>query len=275
MPNEQKRHHIVPQFYLRGFAAGDERLTAIDTSRESKFSTVVRKAASQTHFYRLRDDHPEGPLGFEQALGGVESDVDQIFKRIADGVWPLTVNARRQLSFFLGTQVLRGPRFRQALMNSGRVGTNPDGSAMTDVEIHAHQIATLAEEWMPHLMDRPWALVHFDAPSLITSDSPVSSIKWPEDESRTRVLAPFEVAKEVLYPVSRKLGLIFRSTESIAGGDSRRLARLGVFDHRQLGSVSLGRYFNESTAATATNYIYHHPDDGSLVPRKPRTVPLP
>jgi hypothetical protein len=265
VPDHPKRHHVVPQFYLRGFARS-EQLTAVQLFDGRRFSTAVRKAASETHFYRLAPDHRSGPLALESAFSLVEGDTATILKRIIEGLWPLNIHDRRQLSFFIAAQLLRGPRYRSALEASGASGTNGDGSAMTSTDMHAHQIATLAEEWMPQLMDRPWDLVRFTNRSLITSDSPVSSIPPLNYDAGRWAGAPFAVAKEVLYPISRKLGLMMRDRNQISGLDRQRRAQEGVFDQIRPGTVRLEQHFNRSTAETATRCLYHHPSDARFVP---------
>jgi len=265
VPDYPKRHHVVPQFYLRGFARS-EQLTAVRLSDGRRFSTPVHKAASENHFYRLTPDHCAGPLALESAFSLVEGDAATILKRIIDGLWPLCFHDRQQLSFFIAAQLLRGPRYRDALEASGAIGTNGDGSAMTTTDMHAHQIATLAEDWMPQLMDRPWDLVRFTHRSLITSDSPVSSIPPLDYDAGRWAGAPFAVAKEVLYPVSRKLGLMMKDKNQISGMDRERRAHLGIFDQIRPGTVRLEQHFNRSTAETATKHLFHHPRDAGFVP---------
>ncbi|MDY7541833.1 DUF4238 domain-containing protein [Cryobacterium sp. 5B3] len=265
MADQPKRHHVVPQFYLRGFAL-TERLTAVQLSDGRRFPTVVRKAASETHFYRLAPDHRSGPLALENAFSRLEDDAAAILKRIIDGLWPLNFHGRRQLSFFIAVQLLRGPRFRGALEASGAIGTNGNGSAMTAIDMHAHQIATLAEEWMPQLVDRPWSLVRFTNRSLITSDSPVSSTPPLNYDAGRWAGAPFADAKEVLYPINRKIGLMMRDRNQISGFDRQRRTQEGVFDQIRSGTVRLEQHFNRSTAETATRCLYHHPSDAKFVP---------
>jgi len=274
MPDHPKRHHVVPQFYLREFAMS-EQLTAIQVLDGRRFSTAVRKAASETHFYRLAPDHDLGPLALENAFSPVEGDAAALFKRIIAGEWPLPYDDRRQLSFFIALQLLRGPRFRIALGASGASGINADGSAMTPVDIHAHQIATLAEEWMPQLMGRPWYLVQFTHRSLITSDSPVSSIRPLDYDAGLWAGAPFAVANEVLYPVTRKLGLKMGSLPPDL--DQRRLTELGVLDQTGPGTAYLEKQFNRATTETATKHLFHHPSDAGFVPSEfpGRTEPSP
>ena len=55
--NVAKRHHTVPQFYLRGFA-DDERIATVRLPGEARFVQSVRKAARQTNFYAV-DGHED------------------------------------------------------------------------------------------------------------------------------------------------------------------------------------------------------------------------
>jgi hypothetical protein len=265
MPDAPKRHHVVPQFYLRGFAES-EQLISVQVADGKRFTSALRNAASENHFYRLTEDHVEGPLGFEEALERVETAAARVFQTIHNGVWPLSFKDRQELSFFIGAQLIRGPRYRRALVDSGASGINYDGSTMTAVDMHAHQIATLAEQWMPHLMNRPWDLVRFTDHSLITSDSPVSSIQPVNYDSGRWVGAPFAVAEDVLYPVSRKVGLLMRDSKSIDAGDRDVFTNAGLFDRIRPGTSILEKRFNWSTAATATRFLFHNPRDGRFVP---------
>ncbi|WP_166788865.1 DUF4238 domain-containing protein [Cryobacterium sp. TMT4-31] len=265
MTSYPKRHHVVPQFYLRGFALA-EQLTGIHIYNGRRFSPVVERAASQNHFYRLADDYHNGPLALESAFSSVETETATIFRQILGGEWPLRFHDRRKLSFFIGVQLLRGPRYRRALMTAGTTGTHTDGSAMTATEIHARQIATLAEEWIPQLVNRPWDLVRFTTRSLITSDSPVSSIKPADFDPERWSGAPFDVATEVLFPISRKLGLRMRDKNLVSSIDGRLRAELGHFDRMEPGTVNVEKHFNRSTAETATAFLYHHPNDARFVP---------
>jgi hypothetical protein len=268
LDSQPKRHHVVPLFYLRGFSQ-DDRLHAVRISDGRQFSTVTRKAASEKHFYRLADDYEDGPLALETAFGSVETEASKVMRKIEAGEWPLAYADRQNLSFSIGVQLLRGPRYRKALETSGANGTNLDGSPMTSVEMHAYQIATLAEEWMPQLMERPWDLVRFVRRSLITSDSPVSAIKPPDYKPASWTGAPFAAAKTVSYPLRRKLGLMMRDRVPPADAFRRQLTELGVFDRSVVETSLLARSFNESTTRTATSTLYHHPSDASFVPALP------
>ncbi|HEY5181304.1 MAG TPA: DUF4238 domain-containing protein, partial [Dermatophilaceae bacterium] len=67
-----KRHHTVPQFYLRGFADG-ERIATVRLPGDQPFVQSVRKAASEMNFYSIAG-HEDGPDVFEKLLSSIEGE---------------------------------------------------------------------------------------------------------------------------------------------------------------------------------------------------------
>lgn len=106
-----KRHHVVPQFYLRGFADG-EKLTTVRLPGDQRFTQVVRKAASETNFYAL-EGHEGGEDAFEKALASVEGETAGVFDSVVRGVWPLPSDDRTALAYFVALQAVRGPEQRR------------------------------------------------------------------------------------------------------------------------------------------------------------------
>ena len=105
-----KRHHTVPQFYLRGFA-DDQRIATVRLPGNDRFVQSVRKAASETNFYSV-DGHPDGPDVFEKLLSDLEGGASSVFEIIQDGKWPLEAEERTTLAHFIALQAVRGPDHR-------------------------------------------------------------------------------------------------------------------------------------------------------------------
>ena len=63
---EAKRHHHVPQFYLRGFADG-EQITTVRLPGDKRYAQSVRKAAAENGFYSV-PGHEDGADVFEKML---------------------------------------------------------------------------------------------------------------------------------------------------------------------------------------------------------------
>lgn len=87
-----KRHHTVPQFYLRGFA-DEGQIGTVRLPGKVRFVQAVRKAASQANFYALKG-HENGPDVVERLLAKVEGEAASLFEALVRGRWPLRAPAR-------------------------------------------------------------------------------------------------------------------------------------------------------------------------------------
>ncbi|MEE3751886.1 DUF4238 domain-containing protein [Mycobacterium intracellulare] len=113
----QKRHHLVPAFYLKQWADdGKLRVTHVDGKRS--WVTTPRKAATETDYYRLEspelDPEEVPPLLFEVTLSRVERwGADFIDAAIVDPIQVLSNDEQRVLfSIFMAFQYVRGRNFR-------------------------------------------------------------------------------------------------------------------------------------------------------------------
>lgn len=213
-----KRHHHVPQFYLRGFADG-EQIATVRLPGDRRYTTSVRKTAAENGFYAV-PGHEEGPDVFEKILGGVEGEAAAVFKKLEAGTWPLVLDDRATLASFIALQVARGPEQRRnmqhvraqvARLEVGAVGkagvkgwakrklgmdlddaaaelvweqaTRPEGPPIqVSALAHIRQMGGMVDGLVKYIAGRPWTLVRFDKRSLITSDTPVALVPHPEDE---------------------------------------------------------------------------------------------
>ena len=110
---EPKRHHIVPEFYLRRFAdAGKVELLKRSNLAES-IHTSVENALVERHFYSIdtdegRDSQVEKMLGSQ-----VEPGAARAITRLVDEGRSLSLpGLRRAVSTFLAFQYVRGPAMR-------------------------------------------------------------------------------------------------------------------------------------------------------------------
>jgi hypothetical protein len=113
----QRRHHIVPSFYLKRWADdGKLRVTEIDERRS--WVTTPRRAAAETDYYRLDSPDLESqeipPLLFEVTLGRVEQwGADFIEAAGSDPAALLRDDEQRVFfSIYLAFQYVRGRNFR-------------------------------------------------------------------------------------------------------------------------------------------------------------------
>lgn len=116
MVNEPKRHHTVPQFYLRRFSI-DEKVELIerdDTKRS--FPTSISNALVENHFYSLPGVNEAPDTTFEKMLADrVEGPGADGIRRIIDqGRAPTFPRLRSKIAQLVAFQYLRGPSSRHA-----------------------------------------------------------------------------------------------------------------------------------------------------------------
>ncbi|SOC53627.1 Protein of unknown function, partial [Blastococcus aggregatus] len=227
------------------------------------------------------------PEHIEGLLSVFEGRAAAPIKRIlSSGQPPRTAQDRYDLVHFVALQAARGRRFREDLSQVATWATRrsvresiqaekaaewlrargephgpqdveafvdrvlgPDGLTLRPDQTFAIQQA-LAFAYLrlaPRLWTRPWHVVRFDEPALLTSDEPV--VAWhSEDEPVTAVTAPV-----VWLPLGRQSLLEIRG-DGAQGPDGTRVADL--HDARRVNAL---------VAAQAERWIMHHPDDHDLL----------
>ncbi len=112
-----RRHHLVPAFYLKYWAAGGKiRVTHLDEARS--WTSSPKNAALETDFYRVEspdfDPQEVPPLLFETALSKFEQwGADFINAAIDDPAAPGRDDEMRlRFSLFMAMQYVRGRHFR-------------------------------------------------------------------------------------------------------------------------------------------------------------------
>lgn len=90
-----KRHHLVPEFFLRRFAKDDKVLVVSRNDLKHRFLSSVDNALVQRHFYTL--DFEEGKdLAVEHMLDtAVESPASRAIRRVINDRRSTTLPALR------------------------------------------------------------------------------------------------------------------------------------------------------------------------------------
>lgn len=209
-----RKHHTVPQFYLKGFATKDRQIGTVQLPGAKRFVQSTSKASTQTDFYAI-PGHEDGQDVFEKSLSGMEGEAASVIRRIREEhVWPLPAEERELLAAFLTMQFLRGPEQRRhmeetmALVTRMEIGyggkanvgkwvkrkhgvtvseeqadriwneaTRPEGPPIQLAPIgHINQMLELTPKLARYFLFRPWVLYRFSARSLLTCDTPVSLV---------------------------------------------------------------------------------------------------
>lgn len=299
-----RRHHTVPNFYLKGFATEANQIGVVQLPGTRRFVQATSDATIQKDFYAI-PGHADGPDVFEKGLSELEGDTTKIFRKITDdGVWPLSQADREVLATFLTVQFLRGPDQRRhmeqtmALLTRLEVGaggkagvkawakrehglsvspdqaeqiwnetTQPGGPPIKLAPVgHIRQMLELTPELISYFAARPWQIYQFSRRSLLTCDAPVSLI--PNQHAHGDEGTGLMNAWAITVPLSRRTGLLLGDPEAFFGKISGAEVSTGRFDHRGEPSTAVARMFNDATIGNARQWIYHHPDDKAIVPEK-------
>jgi hypothetical protein len=108
-----RRHHLVPQFYLRRWADERGRIAVFPVDGSRPYVTSVANAAVETDFYTIEGDDGQMLDDIEVAvMGAVEPEAADAMRRIDESLWPVDLEARTGLANFLALQLVRGWHFR-------------------------------------------------------------------------------------------------------------------------------------------------------------------
>lgn len=251
MSETSRRHHTVPNFYLKGFASEHRlpRIGAVNVLDGKRVTMPTSNATVRNNFYALAG-HPDGDDAFESALSDLEGVAAGVIRKVVDGAWPLCREDRELLGVFLAFQLLRGPDTRtsmdqttEALMSAvithlgvaglrrklERLGKNVGDGVLEDLVqqaerpsalgvkttslAHIEHILTLVPEVVPYLIGRPWLLIRFGRKKLLTCDTPVALVADPDDPEDTGV--GVMTAWGITVPLTRGIGLLLSNPHPV------------------------------------------------------------
>lgn len=282
-PPVKRRHHVVPDFYLRRFADDDGMITRVPLGGGEVKAISTRDATVRRDFYRV--DHPElRPDALEDALAEIEDETAPAFVRVVDrGAWPPSSEDRELLATFIALQYLRSQATRSAGEEITRsIGKLEVGIASTDqlrevleladdtsdedvektrramletantftVDRHSHLqfiLESLGGTTRLVLGRRPWLLFRWERRSIATSDTPV--VLESRGDARFYSDAGFGMAPGLLLPVGRRACMSLGKV----GGDGE--------EEIVAGNTRYARLTNTWTLVNARREALHHPED--------------
>lgn len=297
-------HHIVPRFYLNGFATDRKDIGRVDLHTKRRKVQPTKSVGGVANFNALPDI--EDPNLFDREILGrqVEDRAARIFRRVlGDKKWPLHPADREHLATFLALQNLRGQSTRNHISQfatiyarldvaaGGRAGLaaryqQASGEDLAEEELeelwshivepdsldlqagpalHLRRVLDLLPQIVKYFLFRPWMLVRFERRTLITCDTPISLMPHPDDEPFMGV--GLQTAWGMIYPMSRSTGLILADPMVLAeGGIPPDFVASGRADQTLPPSSRLASTFNRLTISNAREWVFYHPDDVALIP---------
>ncbi|WP_327651984.1 DUF4238 domain-containing protein [Micromonospora aurantiaca] len=277
---QPRRHHQVPQFYLRGFADDSDRVKVVRFGEQPRtFVTSVKNVAVEANFYKVdwldavREDLAE------KLIGKVEDAAVEPLRLLAQH-GELTVQQRGDVATWVVLQYLRGRGKRvdsvglQKLMLradlalggkqrlASRLGLDDSAEvdALWDSIVVRGELADPPTMRYSHLrtmfsstiskvaaayVQAHWQVVTFQRRRLFTSDQPVCLWRAPDDDPGVGLLT----ADAVSIPLNHTTGLvIFPQIPSGITGESAP-------------TTQYHRWFLAHTWMSAEELLILHPDD--------------
>jgi hypothetical protein len=293
-PGDPRRHHYVPKFYLRRFAADDQIVRVRFDKPRLRDTLHVNDVAVMRDLYTTIDVDVGETVAVERILAVVDGAASSAIARLALGVlFPPQRADQLALALWLSMLHVRGPsarRWMEAMADHtmkmqmslvhdeasarahlrGDDGTEPDDEtvkalletveSMDEWEITPHQnemvqqMLDLGLKATPFFLGRRWAVVKFPENGLVLTDKPVVLYKKPENRSPFMGVG-LASADEIWLPLDRSTALILHTDEVI--GDRVFPAPAGV-------TVDT---FNQMVVGQAYQEVYCHPDDVARLKR--------
>lgn len=259
--SKPKKHHYVPQMYLRNFADADNRTQVVRLAQQTSNAARINTIAAENHFHRFTVDGEE-TLYVEEIATSIEGRAAQPLLRLIDPqrrVWPLPDDERLSLAFFIAFQFLRVPVARDLYMSMAAQLPDIFGPALPaefkHLDVPLMHGASMVGEALPKgaatLCNRAWAIFDFKLKTLATSDVPVAVL--PGENVTPRTAAGLTSPGGLYLPLARRTALFIGPPGTSPQGD-RILP----------GNALLARLFNTATVQWARDCIFHHPEDDPL-----------
>ena len=220
---EPRKHHFVPQWYLRQF--GSKRQIAVFDKTTGQYATSRPKNIAYVEgLYDL--DHPIlARTAVERLLSNIESRAAPAFRLLArQGVDALNDEQREDVAAFVAAQQLRVPSHGDALRRFVSSTLDRVRAELTDEEVYelagdvtltreqidlirgprlggseprglvgGGVVIALRQHTAELLDDFTWTVLEFDRPELITSDTPVKAMTERDRLGRVSVFAEVPV----------------------------------------------------------------------------------
>ncbi|MCX5079268.1 DUF4238 domain-containing protein [Streptomyces sp. NBC_00513] len=260
------RDHTVPQMYLRHFARHAARRRYELTVRRlgkinEPFPVTPTGIAAETGYYWGISADGVPHHAAEGLFTSLESRADTVLKVLLNDPqwaltpqWPLSLDQRHVLAWWMAAQILRTTRQRKRLTH--RQAEAPDLTALPD-EVHrlaennphlryiVENIVTLALT----LEARPWALGFSDM-CLLTSDTPVVVWNRPDDEDQVRAAA----LSDIMLPLDPHRFLF------LPGPATREDDHRKQVDHLMHAKGAVGMALVGVAYDVADQFVIHHPE---------------
>lgn len=182
-----RRHHYIPQFFLKRFASKHGRMIRMSLPAEpppSRRPTHVKNLAVMKDFYAVLTEKGDSAF-LENLLSVWDSEASTLIKHATDASrWPLTDTDKLKLNFWFAMLHCRSPNFRRRYEAMADVVTQfafnvrDDEDSVDPAEHrvlnHQNESITLMIESACKIMEclivRRWLVIRFEEDGLVLTD---------------------------------------------------------------------------------------------------------
>lgn len=121
MKKQTKRHHFVPQFYLRYFSIdGGHQIYVHDWNLSSPFKTNITNCSVIQFYYSIEYEDGRKVDTIEKYFSELEGRASKIFEFVSDGRYSLNEEEMETLLVFVAFLMFRNPQFRDTVHDMKR-----------------------------------------------------------------------------------------------------------------------------------------------------------
>lgn len=286
--SDPKRHHVVPEFYLKRFSLdGEIELVARDDPKDV-VCTGVSAALAQKHFYSIDTDEGRDTIVEKMFASKIEGPGARAIARVIDDRRPsILPGLRGPIAAFLAFQFVRGPAARQSaveffkasslkvarmvtpeivqeeLSRQGEFISSDEANELvqfaqgdqykmevsSEANVHLGMALKAALNLVQLFLERSWTVLEFATPALLTGDEPVALVGSS--------LSPGEAvgagdAQEVIFPTDPWHALVLHRPDQ------------GRNEDRYSGSQKMADIINAHVAFSCHRFLVRYPGTDPL-----------
>lgn len=276
---EPRKHHYLPQFYLRNFSENEKQVVQFEKTKEARsFGTSIGDAAAVRDYHRIDHDEAEDPFALERFLSQVEGIQASLLNEVINkGVESSSLD-RGDLVFFISLMRLRVPPVKRFFESSLREIVRSTGHILSRKGKLPSPPAGLEKELSPenwNITISNWKILHHmfllavdtDVLSIlermnisilrtngqdkfITCDQPVAEFHPHAKASDSEGRALADPLIQLSLPISHHL-MLYLSWDKEQTPESPL-------------TIEQVREFNRRTIISAENYVFSSDNDPSV-----------
>ena len=283
--NTPRKHHYLPQFYLKKFSSNDRYLMQIDKTTGHTATCAIKDIATIRDYHRLDADDFDDPYELERQLSSVEDKLATATRRVLEhGVEDLTTHAG--LVELVSMLRMRVPAMKAMIEESLRVLVRSTGLIMErvgklppsppdsedvprmgkrDIEIsnwicleYMFKLAANKDILRLLLSMSPTVIRAPDGEFFLTGDQPVAVYSPSAKLSRSEGVALTDSDVEISLPLSRdtliRLDWKSGSTESLIA----KPEEVSEFNRRTVIMASNYVFASHANAAAASEIVQRY-----------------